>query len=826
MTAAFARLAALWTFAAAAAAQGDDTARQLDELLRRANAGQSVCAEVLRALTNAPDDAATRDKAQRLVSDAADAAVYQPRVEAALVADLEALLALPWLDASTKARVHCAIGETCFRLGELTAADSALAAAAAADAAFAFHVATRRCLVQITRGDMAAAFAMCELARAAAASDLDRRRTAQTRADLELRIGLFDDAARSLAAARGPDTGDPYDTLATLRLETELALALEDFAFARELASKWRQAAEAAAELGAASAQRAKIAQARATAGVGETAEALRETQSLLEDPSWPAVNRAPLQRLAIELLLQRGDASAARDVARTLAGGQQFSTLNADNLAAVADAELSDADLARERLVELRAALDEAWRKQAEDWRSLGERTGRLAFLQLRSRRNLASALLSAIVREGGDDAGDACLSRLLLAEGSGTSARELDVPAVAPREVRERLARDGARVLVYLPAPRGSHCVEVREHGSRCIELPSDSGLRAEVRALRALLANTGDENSIREQAAALLRRVAPRGDAEWLGSGPIVVVGRELLAGMPFEALPTDDADAPWLGLRTPISYLPSMRLGVWLSRRDKTPSSRATARFATGLDAADCAKWGQNDLVLTDEQMRWVLRGVADDPAKVLPRATSASFAEDPGAALALFAHGVYDATADAKNGFLLARDGSQSGAVFPADCAKLRMAPFTALAVCGAARTSLRRGDDGGGDLVDAAMRGGANCVLSSEFDLRVDDALAIVGDTIAHLARGLDASHALLEARKARARYDSHPSRFAAMRLDGLGSLVAPLVAAPARNISYRWALVSLLAVTIACCWIAVRGGKARRCIAAGGTTG
>lgn len=817
MTTAFARLAALWTIAAAASAQGNDATGKLDELLRRASAGESVCAEVLRALADAPDDTATREKAKRLVSDAADAAVYQPRVDAALVADLEALLALPWLDASTKAHVQCAIGETSFRLGELTAADSALAAAAAADAAFAFHVATRRCLVQISRGDMAAAFAMCELASEAATSDLDRRRTAQTRADLELRIGLFDAATRSLAAARGRDTGDPYDTLATMRLETELALALEDFASAREFASKWRQAAVAAAERGAASAQRAQIAEARATAGVGETADALRQTQSLLDDPSWPTVNRAPLQRLAIELSLQRGDMSTAREIARALAGGQQLSALDADNLAAIADAELSDAGLTRERVEELRAALDAAWSKQVADWRSLGERTGRLAFLQLRSRRNLASALLSAIVREGADDAGDACLSRLLLAEGSGTSARELDVPAVAPQEVRELLARNEARVLVYLPAPRGSHCVEVREQGSRCIELPSDSGLRAEARELRSLLANTGDENAIRDKAAALLRRVAPRDDAEWLGSAPIVVVGRELLAGIPFETLPTADAKAPWLGLRTPISYLPSLRLGVWLSRRDKTPTSRATARFATGLDAADCAKWRQNDLVLTEAQMLRVVSGVADDSATVLLRADAASFAEDPGAALALFAHGIYDATADAKNGFLLARDGSRPGAVFPSDCAKLRMAPFTALAVCGAARTSLRRGDDGGGDLVDATIRGGANCVLSSEFDLRVDDALAIVGDTFAHLANGLDASHALLEARRARARHDSHPSRFAAMRLDGLGSLVAPLVAAPSRSGSYRWVIVSLLALTITCCWFLARGGKTRR---------
>ncbi len=817
MNAAFAPFAALYTLAATMTAQSADLSRKLDELLRSANAGEAVCAEVARAAADAHEDATAREKARQLVAAAANAAVYLPRVDAALVGELNALLDLKSVDAATAARVHYAIGETHFRLGDLDAADAALAVATSCDPTLSFHLATRRCLVQIARGDMATAFAMCELAGAAATSELDRRRTAQTRADLELRIGLFDHAARSLESARGPDTGDPYDTLSTLRLDTELALALEDFVVARERAAQWQQAAESAADRGAASAQRAAIAHLRATAGVGEIADALHRTRTLLDDPTWPAVNRAPLQRIAIELLLQSGDAAAARQVARALAAGRTLPELPSDDLAAVADAELSDDSLTADALDALCVALDAAWKQQVADWKSLGERAGRLAFLQLRSRRNLASALLSTIVRGGGENAGDACLMRLLLAEGAGTSAREIGVPAVEPRDIRNRLAQNGVRLLVYLPAPRGSHCIEVNERGAHCHALPSDSSLRAQVRAIRALLASSGDANAIADHAKALLQRVTPHGEAAWLGSSSLVVVGRELLAGLPFEILPTGDPAAPWLGLRAPISYLPSLRLGVWLSQRPPAQTPHATARFATGLAAADCAAWGQSDLVLSDEQMRRALAGLASPTATLLPRASAASFTHDPGAALALFAHGVYDATAEAKNGFLLARDGSQASAVFPAACAKLRMAPFTALAVCGAARASLRRGDDGGGDLVDAAMRGGATCVLSSEFDLRVDDALAMVGETFTQLAHGHDASRAVLEARRALARADDHPSRFASMRLDGLGSLVVPLVAAPTRSsISVQAVLVILLTLAAIGGWLVRRTANRR----------
>jgi len=184
----------------------------------------------------------------------------------------------------------------------------------------------------------------------------------------------------------------------------------------------------------------------------------------------------------------------------------------------------------------------------------------------------------------------------------------------------------------------------------------------------------------------------------------------------------------------------------------------------------------------DLTLSDSQRAEPLQGIAEKHRNARDRATKQDLLLPPGAAMALFAHGIYDANADAKNGFLLSASSTESGAIFAGSCASLRFAPFTSLAVCGAARTSLRRGDDGGGDLVDAAMRAGATAVLCSEFDLRVDDALALTRVTFVSLARGKDAAHALLDARMAHAGSgDGHPSRWASMRLDGIGTLTIPL---------------------------------------------
>ena len=804
----------LTTLAGAQSTANTDRLAQLRARIERGERSFDALREVAFASQGSPELLAELDS---LAAAAAATSIYDARADDALASEVESMLEWPSLTDATRARIHYAIGEIRFRLGQLAVADASLATATSLDTSLTFHIATRRCLLQMERGDMTAAFAMSEAASASAANDVDRRRTAQTRADLALRIGLFDEAAKSLALARGEDTGDVYDLLATQRIETELALALEDFERARETATAWHESAMSGGDRTIASRQRALLAQLRTTAALEGPDAAIAAAARLLEDPAWLAANRAPLLRIVIELELARGSTSAARAAAARLLAGRPFRDLDAEDLVAVSIAAVSDRNIDRDTLADLRAALDAAWQRQIESWISLGSRAGRLAFLQLRSRRNLGSALMSALALELGDACGDACLDRILRAERAGTTAREIGLASLDATTARAQLTLGGARLIVYLPAPARSHCIEVTEHGSRRFDLPSDSGLRVTVRKLRSALGSASDEDALRRIATSARSHVLPEGKTiSWLASTPIVVVGRELLAGLPFEALPTDKPQTQWLGLATPISYLPSLQLGAWLASRAPVTETSARALFATGLSTADREKWSQSDLSLSHAQMAEPLRRIAAEHRTNRDRASKQDLMSAPGGAMALFAHGIYDAGADAKNGFLLAATSTDSGAVFANSCATLRLAPFTALAVCGAARTSLRRGDDGGGDLVDAAMRAGATAVLCSEFDLRVDDAVALTREAFASLARGNDAARALLDSRIAHAAAgNDHPARWASMRLDGLGSLTVPLQPAPD---STNGLLVSLGAVAsalgVVAAWWRARGAS------------
>jgi hypothetical protein len=288
-----ARALACVALAALAPAQESDWAAQANAALAKFERGARCEEQAIVLLETAPGDEASRATALGLLLALADAAVQLREADEGLASQLDALATKEWIPPPAQARLCYASGEIRFRIGSLEAADKSLADAMRFDPTLTLHLANRRCFVQIARGDMVTALAMSEIAREASTSELDRRRTSQTRADLALRIGLFDEAARSLAAARGPETGEDYDALAELRIEAELALALEDFERANEVAARWRDRAITAGDHGIASLQRATIALLRAKAALEGPQRALMDAQRILDDASWPAANRA-----------------------------------------------------------------------------------------------------------------------------------------------------------------------------------------------------------------------------------------------------------------------------------------------------------------------------------------------------------------------------------------------------------------------------------------------------------------------------------------------------------------------------------------------------
>ncbi len=465
--------------------------------------------------------------------------------------------------------------------------------------------------------------------------------------------------------------------------------------------------------------------------------------------------------------------------------------------------------------LVELRGALDAAWAAQIQTWQDLGERTGRLAFLQLRSRRDLGALLFRALVREHGDRAGAECLRRLLAAERAGSAARALGLQPGTPAAVQATLAPAGGLLVAYLPAPLGSFAVVASAERIQAFELPSDLGLRPLATRLRQGLAADATAQQMRADALAagtMLTTADMR--AAWRQAKGIVFVGKDLLAGLPMECLAFDDgAEPPWLGLRTAVSCLPSMSLGLHLAAREKAVAApQARALFATELAPADAARWGMQALDTSAQRQQATLAQVAAAQRRIVAPFSRADLRAEPAAAMALFAHGIYAADRESPNGFLAGPDGDRTGAVFAPDCGQLRFAPITALAVCGAARTALRRGDDGGGDLVDAVLQHGAEATLCSAIDLRVDDALDFVSEFFGALASGQDAAAAALSARRACARgATDRPSRWAGMSLHGLAGTTAPLRGADPADWRMRAALAAAL---IALLGLLARGYK------------
>lgn len=631
---------------------------------------------------------------------------------------------------------------------------------------------------------------------------------------LALDLGVLDRAAPCFAAVAAV-LGREHPRV---RLwELELALAAEDFAHAAGLADELAKLERPPLPLHELQ-LRAAIARQRLAHDDPAARDAVR---TLLE----AALARAqrPATRARLQLRLGRWHLEAG-----ALVVAREYSDSAATLLAAANGAELvqdacASAVLAAQILLRsdpadasavaaARDRLHAAQQQQLERWRSHPVRTGGFGYLNHVFRRDLIATLIACELRLRPEHPEHA-LRHLLETQVLGTAARRLKLAAPTPEQVRRELVPDRGGLLLYLPSSVGSHLFVLTAEGCEHYALAPLGPVRERVRTLRTLLQRTPAtmpdprrEQTIREHAefiaTALLPPAVAVAMAQW---SDVVVVGRDLLAELPFEALP--GVREPWLGLDFAISYLPSVPVGISLAQhRDPRPGNRLLFLAATEpvdpfprlpLSHAELVQWS------TPFVEHRLLHGAEVTRAAVL------AAAQPEFGTWCLLAHGADELPqiADPRTASLVL------AAAAPDDAARLRCSDIeqlafppdaVVLASCGSGRGAARRGDDQAMHVAGAFLAAGTRAVIGASTDLELATAQRLLPVLLRELAAGTPVAEALRRARVELVQVHGlgDPAHHATLHVLGLGRAAIPVPprtdSEPRRNRASVWWLTAL----------------------------
>ncbi len=443
---------------------------------------------------------------------------------------------------------------------------------------------------------------------------------------------------------------------------------------------------------------------------------------------------------------------------------------------------------LERGRLDNLRQALRQRLDRFLHNWRAMPEVSAGVAFLQWSVRRELLACLCLVEWAAAGSAAFPTCLEHALATDACGSLARRRKAePLGVDAFLRLAVPADGV-LCWFLPAPHGSVVLVASETAQQLIALPGDVPLRGWVAKLRQ---GCRDERQLgADGRAATAALTAPL--EQWLFGGElaavfaqhrrVTVLGRELLAGLPFEFLRSPTGPETWLGHSHAIDYLPSAALLADRATPSPSQAGRTALRLvaASRSDPAVAALYGDLRVPLTEADLEALVppphrRTARVDPALDGPGLQRACADSE---CLVVFAHGrrrhADQVPASALGQFqpvgLVLRDG-----FFGAERLQepTHMPACVVLAACGAARAGVDRGEDG--QLFSTAwLAAGSDFVVSAEGDLQVATTVRQVGHLLGELARGVDPAEALRRSRIATAAAPGcgHPALHCALRLD------------------------------------------------------
>ncbi len=369
--------------------------------------------------------------------------------------------------------------------------------------------------------------------------------------------------------------------------------------------------------------------------------------------------------------------------------------------------------------------ALQETFDRMLARWHEQPLSREGLGPLYFPDKRRVLSELTRAQCRLHGDAGAILALQNLIDAQSAGSLARALGATGTTVEQALDSLVGTKRVVIAYLAGELRSHVWILRNRAVRHIELAAGGrSIDAARRRWIGAVVRMQNEGSVpskryRQGAKQLAQMLLPGAVlASFDGARSVCIVGLETLGYTPFELLETSSGEP--LGARFPLSYLPSIPVGVWLATHRKAPEpsgGKPRVRIIACVDAvepklrfgaderADFARSTQGailDLVAGDGAAKRVLE-VDDLPTSDM---------------LQLIAHGVRDESRSDPQGIALS-----DTVIFGDTLERLALPRVLFLAVCGAGRGAQRRGDDGRQLLAGSAILGGARTVLAPWFEI-------------------------------------------------------------------------------------------------------
>ncbi len=501
--------------------------------------------------------------------------------------------------------------------------------------------------------------------------------------------------------------------------------------------------------------------------------------RAALAHPLLPSHERVRAHLALAELLVSRKDteqvddalAAARKDLAAIGGFELEGRAMEAARLAGLEGRRALDSGASPEERARRLEELREAWHVLIGSWADRPVRPGGVSFLQLRQRSEVLGTLVRLCLAME-DEGPEAALAHVLEAQALGTLARYNRIPPPKLADVRTTLLTGRAGALVFFTTGAASHLFAV--DGSAVVheKLPP----RGELFDLADLLSENVEtlQEVAKDLGPTILTEAISARVREW---DHVHVVGIGLVRDLLIEALPLAGGRA--LGLTLPVSHLPSLPVGVWLTRRERERAPDFDLALMVASEPnANAVSRSKKELVrieLSTDELDALVEGFPDERVKPYlgPRAVQSAIG-DHVAFLHLLAHGLADEHSTDRErpaALVLASMGSgDDGLLYCDEVEELDAPQVVFLSACGTARGPERLGDDGVEHLGGAFLSAGADAVVLSSEALELRATLAFEAVFQRELADGATVAEALLAARR-----DEQPPFRTRLRIMGLG---------------------------------------------------
>lgn len=450
-----------------------------------------------------------------------------------------------------------------------------------------------------------------------------------------------------------------------------------------------------------------------------------------------------------------------------------------------------------RGELASRRDALSQAIETILQNWRELPPQPAGLGVLLWGTQRlSLAVLIDLELALDEGEQGAVRALDVVLRAQAVGTLARRMGYESVAISDFQRELLDERTGCLLYLPSTDRTHLfVITRDRVDRPRVLASQDALQDVLDPWLAVAAappnDTTDPHEMSERlhafedlGARAREKLLPEDLLHEMASWKnVFVIGAEMLRKFPFEKLPLQDGTPS--SVRWAVVRLPSLPVGICLSRRHDARSGKMLLLAATEPSASEMHRWPQLGVLdLSTSDVEALCAGLTPESC---PRYVGASAALTPAVRASLatstlgvvLGHGIWDERAERPPAIVLAADEGSVAVLGCDEIEALDRAPSVVeLLGCGSGRGRMRFGDDSNSLLAASLFLRGTDSVLEASTDVGLRSTIAFAS---AVNERMLSAGECLAEAVRAvresrwRNAATHDPSDWGSLVVEGLG---------------------------------------------------